>query len=165
MIFFAESHAFSARVFLKDIFSPVRFMERHKCQKVDLQHPSHLFSICGGFSADEPRVYKYVWKWFGITGAWQVYRTPAAVSGAVPSVWECVRLGVLCHSLVNVIVWLVSWGLCWDQTPLLTLISQHENIIDNHVCTYLMNFIKYQSRISVSLTLVLFSFVSAVMLV
>lgn len=55
MIFFAESHAFSARRFLKEIFSAVRWVERHKCQKVDLQHPSHLFSICGGFSADEPR--------------------------------------------------------------------------------------------------------------
>lgn len=55
MIFSAESHAFSAMGFLKDIFVAVRFMERHKCQKVDLQHPSHLFSICRGFSADEPR--------------------------------------------------------------------------------------------------------------
>ncbi len=35
------------------LFSGVKFMERHECQKVDLQHTSHLFSIWEGFAGYE----------------------------------------------------------------------------------------------------------------
>lgn len=62
-------------------------------------------------------LYKCVWKWFGITGAWQVYRRPGGfIRGSSICLSVCKSPGLVslcvCFSLMNLIVWFVSCGLC-----------------------------------------------------